>query len=242
MSLLLRSIPACAGEPVACGAQELVRPVYPRVCGGTEGFPRNDAVAHGLSPRVRGNQGVTAAQRKGPGSIPACAGEPPVVEVPRNPVRVYPRVCGGTDYYPSGTYYVRGLSPRVRGNLSICPRRASRDRSIPACAGEPSDSGIYRLPRRVYPRVCGGTSGRLTPSPSVLGLSPRVRGNHTAGPFADVWPRSIPACAGEPLRLYRSVAPSGVYPRVCGGTQNSGSSSSCAAGLSPRVRGNRRGH
>ena len=66
--------------------------------------------------------------------------------------------------------------------------------------------------------MCGGTFSALLPLPPAPGLSPRVRGNPAAvAQFAvGVW--SIPACAGEPLRL--RFVPSGlrVYPRVCGGT------------------------
>ena len=49
------SIPACAGEPWPGGRRHLGHPVYPRVCGGTGGFPLLRHTAHGLSPRVRGN-------------------------------------------------------------------------------------------------------------------------------------------------------------------------------------------
>ena len=51
-----------------------------------------------------------------------------------------------------------------------------------------------------------------------MGLSPRVRGNLTMATPAVDWKRSIPACAGEPVRLGGEVLGGGVYPRVCGGT------------------------
>ena len=76
MSLLERSIPACAGEPQR-GPPALVRfRVYPRVCGGTEvasTFPR---ASEGLSPRVRGNRNKAPDNESNIRSIPACAGEP----------------------------------------------------------------------------------------------------------------------------------------------------------------------
>ena len=53
---------------------------------------------------------------------------------------------------------VRGLSPRVRGNLLMVHARSSKPRSIPACAGEPKKYLKQRHYVRVYPRVCGGTS------------------------------------------------------------------------------------
>ena len=50
---------------------------------------------------------------------------------------VYPRVCGGTAIL-DGIYAIAiGLSPRVRGNRCLRPKSTIRQRSIPACAGEP---------------------------------------------------------------------------------------------------------
>ena len=50
---------------------------------------------------------------------------------------------------------------------------------------------------------------------------------------------SIPACAGEPLRDGRRAHTLKVYPRVCGGTEDSARIDGRGQGLSPRVRGNR---
>ena len=94
--LLLRSIPACAGEPGRSGCCQRRAWVYPRVCGGTD-VPYDDVgQTEGLSPRVRGNLFQTRPHVRGYRSIPACAGEPPSrISTPPKP-RVYPRVCGGT--------------------------------------------------------------------------------------------------------------------------------------------------
>ena len=97
VTLILRSIPACAGEPWPL--QWPCRPlqVYPRVCGGTalhrihfwaepglsprvRGNPLDVLGAlllYGSIPRVRGNQYGPAYQTAPFRSIPACAGEPP---------------------------------------------------------------------------------------------------------------------------------------------------------------------
>ena len=65
-----------------------------------------------------------------------------------------------------------------------------------------------------------------------------MRGNPDlmAEECADV--RSIPACAGEPTLPHPTPSPSGVYPRVCGGTGTPGKDGKDGLGLSPRVRGN----
>ena len=53
-----------------------------------------------------------------------------------------------------------GLSPRVRGNHDDPVNAVQSQRSIPACAGEPILVMPYVARKRVYPRVCGGTSDR----------------------------------------------------------------------------------
>ena len=164
--LPVRSILACAGEPVRDGVVYKVSTVYPRVCGGTSRTASSLAAMRGLSPRVRGNRAGPAHGPAAERSIPACAGEPdshprfpPVGKVyPRvcggtrvgsqlspTRARVYPRVCGGTPCPTSGSSGMRGLSPRVRGNLHLLAVPALGHGSIPACAGEPP--------------VCGGVDG-----------------------------------------------------------------------------------
>ena len=75
-SVLDRSIPACAGEPMQCADVGAYRGVYPRVCGGTIFNDLDQRVMNGLSPRVRGNHRLSWPAAIGGGSIPACAGEP----------------------------------------------------------------------------------------------------------------------------------------------------------------------
>ena len=72
------------------------------------------------------------------------------------------------------------------------------------------------------------------------GLSPRVRGNPDKAYAALADAGSIPACAGEPECSDGKSIQRAVYPRVCGGTPGAPSKRLPEAGLSPRVRGNRR--
>ena len=110
------SIPACAGEPSRCGPCRAVVEVYPRVCGGTTNIHPVTLSRHGLSPRVRGNRLETKHMSPNVRSIPACAGEPPLLQLTLRSVQVYPRVCGGTHFYTAEKHTILGLSPRVRGN------------------------------------------------------------------------------------------------------------------------------
>ena len=135
--LTVRSIPACAGEPKGGLTNWRIGRVYPRVCGGTGRRPSAKRTVRGLSPRVRGNPKANKLPVQIQGSIPACAGEPCYGYYTEGAMRVYPRVCGGTQVYRKMGNAARGLSPRVRGNRGIMPRVQPYERSIPACAGEP---------------------------------------------------------------------------------------------------------
>ena len=133
---------------------------------------------------------------------------------------------------------MQGLSPRVRGSLSTCPTL---------------------MPRRVYPRVCGGArlaGDRLaemgsipacagepvkrSDDPPSLGSIPACAGEPIG--YRVTVPRtgSIPACAGEPtIVAYLARITQRVYPRVCGGA-GLRDRIEHLVGLSPRVRGSQR--
>ena len=258
----VRSIPACAGEPIPASLLAQHAAVYPRVCGGTLSGPVPCYPAQGLSPRVRGNRPFAARVSGQRRSIPACAEEPRGCQSCAAVVQVYPRVCGGTETGSPVHCVARCLSPRVRRNRCHHLRGKVPQRSISACAGEPQSSG-GNWPARgsipacagepeadlaaltldgVYPRVCGGTGVAYLAHSCGRGLSPRVRGNPVRPGRCDVQPGSIPACAGEPDfgdafgDAFGDVTE--VYPRVCGGTDLGSAQRKRYTGLSPRVRGN----
>ncbi len=88
-------------------------------------------------------------------------------------------MCGGTSHRLQSTLPNLGLSPRVRGNPYISILLNSSSGSIPACAGEPAKDVEPVSLYEVYPRVCGGTGVAASASGPAMGLSPRVRGNHS---------------------------------------------------------------
>ncbi len=187
---------------------------------------------------MRGNQVPRSPGKAITRSIPACAGEPKAYLRPCRGNEVYPRVCGGTYNMSIQRVDQQGLSPRVRGNLPPPGPHRARGRSIPACAGEPAPRRHPRRIRPVYPRVCGGTIYNPKTTQRDGGLSPRVRGNRINYFRRSFPPRSIPACAGEPVGRHRLGHGQKVYPRVCGGTRILPAAGDPQAGLSPRVRGN----
>ena len=159
MALYSRSIPACTGEPKTEPAPNCRATVYPRVYGGTGKVVKPSFLLSGLSP--------------------PCTGEPRLSSWLLLLVTVYPRVYGGTAAALSGTQVQGGLSPRVRGNPITTGLRPLRQRSIPACTGEPPATALPFDRPGVYPRVYGGTGVERGRSPATRGLSPRVRGNRS---------------------------------------------------------------
>ena len=252
------SIPACAGEPSCPFMSRQMPTVYPRVCGGTARTAGVNVLVSGLSPRVRGNPVLLKANHHWRRSIPACAGEPRTIACSFSCVKVYPacagepcqrsfrstkstvypRVCGGTLDAIRAISHGKGLSPRVRGNHKTIPPARPCMRSIPACAGEPLNGQGRTTTLQVYPRVCGGTAVIIPVKHLGHGLSPRVRGNPLLPDAVSLGLRSIPACAGNRIRLRSWKGTKGsipacagepgspaarftrrtVYPRVCGGT------------------------
>ena len=226
------SIPAHAGEPDKSDERYRNKRVYPRACGGTWTDDAASLRYWGLSPRMRGNhRGVSGdARRQGSpahagepsrpicGSIPAHAGEP--VEVGAS-LGLSPRMRGNPSFCRScGPWKGSqpGLSPRMRGNREVGARLGVGGGSIPAHAGDPWSTSRWTCSARVYPRACGGTSGKCILFLRLWGLSPRMRGNHGGLRLELVGKGSIPAHAGEPE-----------WPSSPGAAR---------LGLSPRMRGN----
>ena len=236
--MMLRSIPASAGEPDGSAAGRCSGRVYPRECGGTSMTRACSTSGGGLSPRVRGNPLRPWAQDAAVGSIPASAGEPRRRCGTPPAVRVYPRECGGTARDGLRARLDEGLSPRVRGNRHRGGAPDAPGGSIPASAGEPAWRGSARRSSRVYPRECGGTTVAGAAFEPLAGLSPRVRGNLLQRVARARELGSIPASAGEPVLSSRSPPRPKVYPRECGGTLHQVDRQWAVEGLSPRVRGN----
>ena len=171
------SIPAPAGEPLGQEVGPCRYAVYPRACGGTLRVSIVPAQMAGLSPRLRGNRWRPPRPCRRRGSIPAPAGEPGEPINLGEQHAVYPRACGGTPGGRTARVGPQGLSPRLRGNPNDARIRGDRRGSIPAPAGEPGATSGHGTRGTVYPRACGGTSMRSSPVKSMLGLSPRLRGN-----------------------------------------------------------------
>ena len=193
-----RSIPAHAGEPARYAQTSRAVQVYPRPRGGTPQVQGLNPGAEGLSPPTRGNRCAAPKVKCRLRSIPAHAGEPPLLPSNGGVRGVYPRPRGGTIRFRFPVLIFMGLSPPTRGNPRIRAAWQLGLRSIPAHAGEPL---CRRLPfafSAVYPRPRGGTRDILYTVYDARGLSPPTRGNRVLAAVLGTVAGSIPAHAGEP--------------------------------------------
>ena len=113
--LLMRSIPAWAGETALRDDASDTTKVYPRVGGGNGVFLRFYDKCEGLSPRGRGKRSAAGRPVGITRSIPAWAGETRTRSWAAALIEVYPRVGGGNQDWRRGAIFEAGLSPRGRG-------------------------------------------------------------------------------------------------------------------------------
>ena len=192
----------------------------------------------GPSPRGRGNQyHVHLAQVK-LRSIPAWAGKPAPIGKARSSRGVHPRVGGETPMAGHQLRYIKGPSPRGRGNPPGPPSRRVWSRSIPAWAGKPSAAGAGMSMPWVHPRVGGETGRSYGYAATSVGPSPRGRGNPSPSPWLEDTYGSIPAWAGKPRWIGRRISLGRVHPRVGGETTPVRPLMMKPMGPSPRGRGN----
>ena len=177
------SIPAWAGKPRWSRTPPNMTRVHPRVGGETRSESGPLTKSRGPSPRGRGNRRRRRDDHELYGSIPAWAGKPWPSGTAASACGVHPRVGGETQGLRGTRDTVSGPSPRGRGNLGLVQTDDRKDRSIPAWAGKPAPTPPVPQCDWVHPRVGGETAAFLLNWASILGPSPRGRGNRTREPF-----------------------------------------------------------
>ena len=129
--------------------------------------------------------------------IPACAGNREFSLPNVRDAAVHPRVCGEQVWLPVAAAIPAGSSPRVRGTGQKCFRNINDARFIPACAGNSHMCTEINKLLTVHPRVCGEQLASNGSEFRFHGSSPRVRGTEIRYDRRMLFPRFIPACAGN---------------------------------------------
>ena len=230
-------IPADAGEPAVTPLLDIQTGAYPRGRGGAASSCAAGICAAGLSPRTRGSLESLGPDFRGPGPIPADAGEPWPKRGHACIARAYPRGRGGArrSAAPAAARY--GLSPRTRGSPVADQRGVGPCGPIPADAGEPSAKPLMSCWRRAYPRGRGGAAAMRTACALRMGLSPRTRGSRPGRLHRRGQQGPIPADAGEPSGCSAANWAARAYPRGRGGAPGRIHIIDRPHGLSPRTRG-----
>ena len=151
----------------------------------------------------------------------------------------HPRACGANRRLCAISVSFGGSSPRMRGKHATVGMVDFPRRIIPAHAGQTGARTPYRGQSADHPRACGANDVHGLAVSRRGGSSPRMRGKHFFAVLKRVVQRIIPAHAGQtkfglPVRLR---VPD--HPRACGANLKLTTSSYCAIGSSPRMRGKR---
>ena len=154
-TILVRFIPACAGNRSTRSRNCAPPTVHPRVRGEQGHHLGKPGAGAGSSPRARGTGRCTRRQRCRRRFIPACAGNRLLMRRNEHGAPVHPRVRGEQYRHMAMGSRADGSSPRARGTERLSCAHALKSRFIPACAGNrPArhhDAGC----NPVHPRVRG---------------------------------------------------------------------------------------
>ena len=138
--VLVRIIPAHAGQTSARPGRMVAWTDHPRACGANSPFGRAVPADDGSSPRMRGKRCCIRLGTTGPLIIPAHAGQTREDAAPRRVVPDHPRACGANGHPMRALPTLAGSSPRMRGKPAHVPERETIIRIIPAHAGQtPTD-------------------------------------------------------------------------------------------------------
>ena len=175
-STATRIIPAHAGQTSTLG-MTVVRPSdHPRACGANLFDSSSSTHAVGSSPRMRGKHlGADRFNQRGR-IIPAHAEQTfPQLFCPVF-CSDHPRACGANHGGRAAFHAIHGSSPRMRGKLGQIIKTETRNRIIPAHAGQTHGGVIVAVPSTDHPRACGANPNTVIPVTATAGSSPRMRG------------------------------------------------------------------
>ena len=214
--MVLRIIPAHAGQTGRDRHSQRRQPDHPRACGANAIPTIPTTRTRGSSPRMRGKQEYTHPYGISGRIIPAHAGQ-----TRRSRWRCcrcpdHPRACGANFAGNEAGWARAGSSPRMRGKQRTGHRVQAARRIIPAHAGQTKPAWHRSLMPSDHPRACGANSGQPQTGGDDFGSSPRMRGKRPLPVPAMRQRRIIPAHAGQTPNGYAHVQHPADHPRACG--------------------------
>ena len=152
------SIPAHAGQPLACRRISPALRVHPRSRGAASSIGCTSALAMGPSPLTRGSPLPKMPETWPVGSIPAHAGQPIFAAPLEHRQWVHPRSRGAAPCRTLGGAKQPGPSPLTRGSPTQPRQGVPSKGSIPAHAGQPCRTRSSWCAPRVHPRSRGAAA------------------------------------------------------------------------------------
>ena len=237
--MVLRIIPAHAGQTGRDRHSQRRQPDHPRACGANAIPTIPTTRTRGSSPRMRGKQEYTHPYGISGRIIPAHAGQ-----TRRSRWRCcrcpdHPRACGANFAGNEAGWARAGSSPRMRGKHLAAVGDAVAVRIIPAHAGQTAYRSQGPSRPSDHPRACGANEARLASESHAFGSSPRMRGKPAARSRRVMRVRIIPAHAGQTSAAARAGWSRPDHPRACGANVLTLHLHHAASGSSPRMRGKR---
>ena len=170
-------------------------------------------MSSGSSPLARGTRRSQRLHRLSDRFIPAGAGNTATPGASRCKPPVHPRWRGEHPAALSRLPNVCGSSPLARGTLVPQHDRVTRQRFIPAGAGNTRQIQIGDDGRAVHPRWRGEHHHAPVLDQEFAGSSPLARGTPQRPGRRHPQPRFIPAGAGNTLDVHRGHRDRTVHPR-----------------------------
>ena len=155
LTIVLRFIPACAGNATRCTATTPSRTVHPRMRG-ERLFQVNPCSSnYGSSPHARGTHTATHVPEDDNRFIPAYAGNAGAPSGHATSRPVHPRIRGERWKSTVSRHSRIGSSPHTRGTHRGRVRERSQSRFIPAYAGNAAAGWQGDAHQAVHPRIRG---------------------------------------------------------------------------------------
>ncbi len=171
--------------------------------------------------------------------IPAPAGNTSQTRSTIGGISDHPRACGEHSGTTDTKHPPRGSSPRLRGTPRSDIGYNTRNRIIPAPAGNTCASAREKVKRSDHPRACGEHFGQFVELLPTHGSSPRLRGTRVGWLGVMGSRRIIPAPAGNTPDQAAQARLGPDHPRACGEHFWPGQRTQGMFGSSPRLRGTR---
>ncbi len=234
---LPRLIPAHAGNTSPQRPAPQRGAAHPRTRGEHPTIGQGGDSAPGSSPHTRGTRGSDDVLSRRGRLIPAHAGNTDGHARGQAHAPAHPRTRGEHVHVRAHGSPPSGSSPHTRGTRVAGAEGASRDRLIPAHAGNTRPPGSRRARTPAHPRTRGEHLDRVHRGFPEVGSSPHTRGTRPDRGDARARGRLIPAHAGN-TRLWHLAALRGpAHPRTRGEHLGGGLLGLLPLGSSPHTRG-----